>query len=368
LWYKPHVDGPVPRPRNNHSAAFVESEQIIAYFGGWNGRNFIDDIDLLSIGTLLNPDEISRYFNSQILSDVKILINGTPLYLHKAVLYARSSFFRKLFEADPCDETLHFDDVPLSLFTAMAKYLYSDVIDYALVQEEFYREFIEICEKYAEEHVPRITEELLLTRVRTPSTMHTDFSKLFNNQLFADVTFSVGGDLFYAHKVNSLLIVFVFSLVFVLALLYSSCIQVIICARSEYFRALCLGGLRESTQKRIEIYDTSSIAFKTLLEYLYKKQVDYEQLGSNIVDVFVAASKFGCVKLKEELELVIAANLTVENVSSLLIVADQQAASKLKQQCCNFIHANYNEIIKTDEYKIVSETVNKLLEQRDHAL
>jgi len=61
--------------------------------------------------------------------------------------------------------------------------------------------------------VPRITEELLLTRVRTPSTMHTDFSKLFNNQLFADVTFSVGGDLFYAHKVNSLLVAVIFNVV-----------------------------------------------------------------------------------------------------------------------------------------------------------
>jgi speckle-type POZ protein len=137
----------------------------------------------------------------------------------------------------------------------------------------------------------------------------------------------------------------------------------VICSRSEYFRALCLGGLRESRQNQIRIRDTPSLAFKTVLEFLYTKEFDEEQLGESIVEVLITANKFGCDKLKEQLELVIATNLTVENVSSLFVVADQHYASELKQHCYTFILQNYNEVIKTNEYQIISGAVEKLLEE-----
>jgi hypothetical protein len=47
----------------------------------------------------------------------------------------------------------------------------------------------------------------------------------------------------------------------------------VICSRLEYFRALCLGGMRESTQQQIEIHDTSSFGFKKLIQYLYTQQL-----------------------------------------------------------------------------------------------
>ena len=44
--------------------------------------------------------------------------------------------------------------------------------------------------------------------------------------------------------------------------------QVILAARSEYFRALLFGGMRESSQEEVELGDTSLPAFRHLLRYL----------------------------------------------------------------------------------------------------
>jgi hypothetical protein len=49
IWYKPHVTGTVPRPRNNNATVYAENLGKMMFIGGWNGRNFIDDVDILSI-------------------------------------------------------------------------------------------------------------------------------------------------------------------------------------------------------------------------------------------------------------------------------------------------------------------------------
>jgi hypothetical protein len=53
-WYKPHVSGTVPRPRNHHTAAAlnVDGRQQLYFFAGWNGRGYMEDLDCLDLRTL----------------------------------------------------------------------------------------------------------------------------------------------------------------------------------------------------------------------------------------------------------------------------------------------------------------------------
>jgi BTB/POZ domain-containing protein 9 len=69
---------------------------------------------------------------------------------------------------------------------------------------------------------------------------------LFNQSDYSDVQLLVESEQFYAHRI-------------------------ILAARSEYFRALLYGGLRESQHDNhtIEIKECKSEAFKILLLYIY---------------------------------------------------------------------------------------------------
>jgi len=73
---------------------------------------------------------------------------------------------------------------------------------------------------------------------------------LFNQSDYSDIELFVESERFYAHRI-------------------------ILAARSEYFRALLYGGLRESQHDNhtIEIKECKSAAFKILLLYIYTGRI-----------------------------------------------------------------------------------------------
>lgn len=86
---------------------------------------------------------------------------------------------------------------------------------------------------------PKLTGEVDHTHL-----LSKDIGQLYQNKEYSDVTLVVEGVEFHAHKV-------------------------ILAARSEYFRALLYGGMRESHQSRIELQETSIGAFKIIVKYIY---------------------------------------------------------------------------------------------------
>lgn len=71
-----------------------------------------------------------------------------------------------------------------------------------------------------------------------------DMGSVYLSEEYADVTIVVAGQKFRSHKL-------------------------ILAARSEYFRALLFGGMKESMQSEIELSASSLPAFKGLLKYIY---------------------------------------------------------------------------------------------------
>ncbi|CAE7929719.1 treZ [Symbiodinium sp. KB8] len=83
-----------------------------------------------------------------------------------------------------------------------------------------------------------------------PSNLVDDLRKLINNPAFADVTFVVENQSVYATRAH-------------------------LAARSEHFRALFYGGMRESSdaEEQIVLQDVAHPVFLLLLEYIYTDQV-----------------------------------------------------------------------------------------------
>jgi NCAIR mutase (PurE)-related protein len=67
--------------------------------------------------------------------------------------------------------------------------------------EDERNEFVKMCENYSKEHVERINKCLSLKRNIASNSRMSEDLKMFNNDLFSDVTFKVENEMIDAHKV-----------------------------------------------------------------------------------------------------------------------------------------------------------------------
>jgi ankyrin repeat protein len=378
-WYKPHISSAsvLPRPRNLHVGAVVSArtslldrddaasednvkQEAVVQMFGWNGRNCMDDFDVL-IPTVredsLAAEDLDWSLTRKSLCDLTLLFpddpdSADPLSASKIILACRSSRFRLELQhsgstTKPDDDnalpsTRRMKDISFEvrkasqrLFNALLHFLYTDQVDLAQIQHDPCA-FVELVHEWAPEHERKIIEEIALTMVREPSRHSRDMIFALQNPLFSDLTLIVDGRPIVAHKS-------------------------IICSRSSYFRGLCLSGLRESREKTIPLADTSHDAFLVVLEYIYTRKLNFELLHDNIVDVFMLSCRYSLRKLKSELESIIASNLTPANVCSILLVADQHDALQLRKSCANFISQNLSIVRATPEFAEMATQVRALV-------
>lgn len=106
------------------------------------------------------------------------------------------------------------------------------------------------------------------------SNLSEHIGQLYLNEDYSDIELIVDTNTFHAHKV-------------------------ILAVRSEYFRALLYGGMRETSQRQVELVDTNVLAFKMLLRYIYMGRVTLTNLKEDLIlDVLGLAHKYGFAELE----------------------------------------------------------------------
>jgi hypothetical protein len=68
------------------------------------------------------------------------------------------------------------------------------------------------------------------------------------------------------------------------------------------------------------------------------------------------ADRFGVERLKKVCESALIGSVSVDNVSHILLAADQFNAQGLREKCLSFILTNFDEVTKTQSFEEMGRT------------
>jgi leucine-zipper-like transcriptional regulator 1 len=188
----------------------------------------------------------------------------------------------------------------------------------------------------------------LMPIVVPPTRILDDFRRLIDNPELSDVCFAVEGRYAYANKA-------------------------ILAARSEYFRGMLCGGMKESMMvvdshdgslaasvdmslhdddddegpagkwgKPIELLDVSYPVFLKVLEFLYTDTVSRDITLEFGIHLLIASEHFMLDRLKVLCEDLLRWDINTETVVSILVASHRYHALGLKELAFEFILANLN--------------------------
>lgn len=164
---------------------------------------------------------------------------------------------------------------------------------------------------------------------------------LYSNEDYSDITLIVEGNRIPSHKV-------------------------ILASRSDYFRALLYGGLRESQEREVELKGTSLAAFKILLKYIYTGHMTLASLKEEmILDILGLAHQYGFVDLESAISDYLKAILNIRNVCMIYDMASLFHLSSLAEVCCSFVDRNALDILHNDSFLSLSASALKEMISRD---
>ncbi|XP_064623500.1 BTB/POZ domain-containing protein 9-like [Lineus longissimus] len=166
------------------------------------------------------------------------------------------------------------------------------------------------------------------------SQLSENIGALFENSEYSDVRFIVDGTTFHAHRV-------------------------ILAARSEYFRAMLFGGMKESDPNctDIELLDQSAVAFKSLLKYIYTGKISLSAMKEeHLLDVLGLSHQYGFIELETAISDYLKDILNITNVCLIYDMANIYTLQSLSKTCFEFMDRNAAEVLISENFLVLSES------------
>lgn len=168
-------------------------------------------------------------------------------------------------------------------------------------------------------------------------SLSDDLTKLFNGNLMTDVQLVCGDNKFHAHKL-------------------------ILASRSNVFSAMFENKMAESKSGVICIEDIDASVMSVFLKYLYSGKIDDELPEDTIIKLYAVGDKYAVYALMKICSNFMAKNLTQENFSKILTLADLHNDKELQGEVADFV-IKHGEILKMDSWISFSEAHLKLANQ-----
>jgi len=200
-----------------------------------------------------------------------------------------------------------------------------------------------VKEEHRNHNLLKLADEYCLPRLReiceqgdiSASTFLNEMKNALHVGLFSDITFVVEGKEIKAHKL----------------ILSKSC---------EYFRAMFLGNMKERNEVLIQIEDTSYSTFVKIMGIIYGDNISTVVPAEQVLEFFVAATRFTLPELQRYCEEMIKRNLDVDNVCNI-IECVWGISEKLSLACKDYMFRHYEEI--EGKLDSVNETLRIQLQQ-----
>ncbi|KAG9403870.1 hypothetical protein AC1031_005364 [Aphanomyces cochlioides] len=254
-------------------------------------------------------------------SDLSIIASGKRIQAHQMIVSYRCPTLRDMIVDEYRDS--HAGEVEIILPTIrydvcllVLEYLYTDTLyspvdpasciphDLCRASQELDLPQLEaLCSKYV------ISEGENIASKEVSSTLCQNLEDAVGSSLYSDVMLVADSQSIHAHK----------------------CILV---GRSDYFRALFCTNMREASWQTLEV-DVSYATMQRVLACMYCDSWVPPESGSDLLDLLVAADKYGIHRLKVLCE--VHAELTLENCMEILVLADMIHAPLLHEKAITFI-------------------------------
>ncbi|KAF7018523.1 hypothetical protein CFC21_031804 [Triticum aestivum] len=149
----------------------------------------------------------------------------------------------------------------------------------------------------------------------------------------ADVTFSVCGQLFHAHRC-------------------------LLAARSPVFKAELFGPMKEKATRSIKVEDIEPPIFEALLHFVYTDSLPDDEQSKDwntakLQHLLVAADRYGLDGLMVLCESKLCESIDVETVATTLVLAEQHHCKDLQEACVEFMAPQnvLQAVMATDGFK-----------------
>ncbi|VDO63191.1 unnamed protein product [Heligmosomoides polygyrus] len=181
------------------------------------------------------------------------------------------------------------------------------------------------------EHIPSSTgaqpgedEGCSSGKIDHTTALTNGMAALLSSEEFSDVTFVANGERLHAHRL-------------------------ILITRSEYFRAMLTGGLKESVGAEVELQGKNPLAFRTLLRYIYTGKAELSAFTvDDVLAILELAHEYMLIEVQEAI-----AKLDITNVFTVAQTSTLLSLDALTEFCNQFYDRNAPAILECKSCNIV---------------
>jgi N-acetylneuraminic acid mutarotase len=181
-WQHPNETEEAPPGRQRHTSCLVGTKKLLIY-GGFNGTKWLSDLYLLDIGKFEESElneESNQHFVSNMaslinkpeFSDMRIVVQGKPIFCHRAILACQCERFQALLTAgmrETTEKEIIIHDWTYEAYMALITYIYTGRLppDCGRVDE-----VLGLADQYTFESLKQLTEKILINSVEIDNVCH----------------------------------------------------------------------------------------------------------------------------------------------------------------------------------------------------